>query len=102
MQKSAAVWELWKLLSQQGYKQDGVCDGATCLQTLCQGMFCRTNFNAYIMVIMLAELEHVDLTPNTILFLHLQILALKKYCGICLKNLQHKYGGRRVIQYVDA
>jgi hypothetical protein len=54
------------------------------------------------MVIMLAELEHVDLTPNTILFLHLQILALKKYCGICLKNLQHKYGGRRVIQYVDA
>lgn len=25
-----------------------------------------------------------------------RILALKKYCGICLKNLQHKYGGRRV------
>ncbi|PWZ10689.1 Histone-lysine N-methyltransferase ATX4 [Zea mays] len=28
-----------------------------------------------------------------------RILALKKYCGICLKNLQHKYGGRRVIQF---
>lgn len=38
------------------------------MQTLCQGMFCRTNFNAYIMVIMLAELEHVDLTPNTFVF----------------------------------
>jgi hypothetical protein len=29
-------------------KQDGVCDAATCLQTLCSGMFCRTNFNTYI------------------------------------------------------
>lgn len=72
------------------------------MQTLCRGMFCHTNFSAYIMVIMLAELEHIDLTPNTtFFFLHLQILALKKYCGICLKSLQHKYGGRWVRQSVD-
>jgi hypothetical protein len=69
---------LWKLLSEQGYKQDGVCDGATCLQTLCRGMFCHTNFSAYIMVIMLAELEHIDLTPNTTFFFAPADLGIKK------------------------